>query len=177
MDSTATYLPQGLEANDIPKTANGVEAPDEIVVFANGTSVKDTKKAHGAADGHDGSANGGHADVSATGAKNGAADADGANGLVDAFKTLNVNGKPDAKYDYGTLDSYRAPKFPSISVSATPADNANLEWNQHPNKVGPRKSNEDNYANGPALYGRPLNAGATDFQHRGAPAAAAGYPG
>lgn len=172
MDSSTNYLAQAnKDANDVQKS--NVEAPDEeIVVFANGkNSTNDPKKALGAGqDAHDQSG----ADSNAPNGKgSSAADPDS---LTDAFKSLNVNGKPtsDPKYDYG-LDSYRANnKFPSIAVSSTPGDtSASADWHQQPNKVG-RKA-EDAYGNGPSLY-RPLNASASDFQHRGAPGAAGGYP-
>lgn len=183
MDSSTNYLAQAKDVKDAAKTA--VESPDEeIVVFANGngnglknankTPAVDGKAAPGTSDVTDGGANSAHAEGTAS-TPTGPADKDAASGLADAFNNLHVGNKPDAKFDLNSLNDYRAPaKYPTISVSPHGDVNgsAGVEWQ---NKMGRKTGDEQSYGGAPPLYGRPLNASASDFQHRGAPAAYPGY--
>lgn len=184
MDSSANYLAQAKDVKDGAKTT--VESPDEeIVVFANGTGnglksankvpIADGKAAPGGSDAADAVDGDG-----AASAPTGPADNDNANGLADAFNKLSVNTKPDAKFDYTGLNDYRPPaKYPSISVSPHGDVNgsAGVEWqHQQAPKGGRKAGDEQSYGGAPQMYGRPLNAAASDFQVRGAPTPAA-YPG
>ena len=183
MDASTNYLAQ---AKDTKDGANAiVEALDEeIVVFANGgnnglksANKAPTAEAPGAPETSDSAADGAQVDGTAS-AQSTPADNEAASGLADAFKNLSVNNKPDAKFEYPGLNDYRPhAKYPTISAPPHGDVNgsAGIEWQHQQPKIG-RKSGEDSsYSAGPPLYGRPLNASASDFQHRGAPTPA--YPG
>ena len=183
MDASTNYLAQANDPKDGAKAV--VEAPDEeIVVFANGggnNGIKSANKAPaaegkmvpGAPETSDNAADGAQVDGTAP-AQPAPADSDATSGLTDAFKNLAVNSKSDAKFDYPGLNDYRPhAKYPTISAPPHGDINgsAGVEWQPQQPKIG-RKAGEEPYS---ALYGRPLNASASDFQHRGAPTPA--YPG
>lgn len=186
MDASTNYLAQAKDTKDGAKAV--VEAPDEeIVVFANGNSnglkstnkapTADSKIAPGGSETSDGAAEGPPADGTAS-TQTTPADSDAATGLADAFKTLSVNSKPDTKFEYASLNDYRpSAKYPTISVPPHGDVNgsAGLEWQHQQPKIGRKAAEEPSYGAAPPLYGRPLNASASDFQHRGAPTPA--YPG
>lgn len=181
MDSTTNYLAQAKDAKDGAKPV--VEAADEeIVVFANGNNNglksgkaagADPKLGADASEAVTGAGEGAHPDNN-TSTQKGPADSDG---LADAFKSLSVNTKAD-KFDYGNhINDYRtAPKYPTINVSphGDAQGSAGGDWQQQQSK-GRKNGDEPTYGGAPAYGTRPLNASASDFQHRGAPAAA--YPG